>query len=317
MKLKISAFDGNADHRLIVNTPLSDVTSLVESDAILIDPDNMALELRSIPTGHGAKIQAFVEGMTRKQSEIRAFLERKRGVVICYLRQSSTIWVPNSGQTYNNYSLLQGVRMQNGDALHNPIISRIRAGVGEQYQPVGNDPAATGFFRILRGKVKIEAYFDVPPEENAGEVLAINPVRYPVALSVNTYDKGRVYFLPVPSDAEPSRIGAAVVELVRTYYGGALETIEPEWAASVVVPGSNQWDSEIESIQSKILECEKRLEELEHKRTHLLSFKRLLFGTGTEVLEPAVREALRLFDFQVLGPEDYEEEWDARIEDRP
>ena len=158
--------------------------------------------------------------------------------------------------------------------------------------------------------MEFEGHLANIPEQ--ARAIAHNSVGQLISSQFNA-GSGKIILLPPPVDIPSERIGAAVVEVISALLRDDPEISEPDWAASVIVPGSGNHDARILGLRNRQKDLKDELKGLETERASLLHFKHLLFGTGKSVLETVVRSALRLLEFQVPEPEEYSGEWDVEL----
>jgi hypothetical protein len=325
MKLRVLAFGENIQHKMIDILPeFVDPRSLGDYDAFIFDPAQMFEEFQSrfakvSPRQHIAGneeiSQQYWDAACRRRAEISAFIHQKGGLVICLLRPIFDKYIvePQGGKhVISVYSAFDSVRSH---GLYPVPLDAIRAGKGSQFALLKGHDVIEPYFQVLSQALEVEAHFE---RTDNMESIAVNPLGQSIS-TVFSGGAGRIFFVPVPlSNADPRRIGSAIVECVRRYYGGTLDVEVPGWAAAISVPNAQQFDVTIDCHKQQLKAMQGSIDELEEKRDALNAYKRLLYGTGTAVLETIVRQAFRLLGFSVPDPDEYEEEWDAvlREDDR-
>jgi hypothetical protein len=298
MKRRILNFRVPAKHHLI--TDLADfrhLLSISDYDALLIDP------------------QALDSGMTsddlrRRIFEINDLLNLKGGIVICMLRQNWTLVV--SGAQMDRYGIFELTAPRIVPMLR----TAVRPGDGSQITPVSSAKGMLGgYFRLLSGSLRFAAYFDTADANIAavgGIVFAHDSVRHAVAVEFDL-GAGRLCFVPVPQDVSGEQVGAAIVRVVETHFGGPREIEAPAWSVDVPIPGGTAYDAKIADLEQKEQQIDTEIAQLKQKRADVLSFRMLLYGYGKSVLEPVVRSAFRLLGFTVPEPDEYAGEWDVEL----
>jgi hypothetical protein len=156
----------------------------------------------------------------------------------------------------------------------------------------GGQGVAVEYLRILRGHLRFDAFFRCTREdlEKQGATLAVNSVGHPVAAEFRV-GPGIVSFIPLPQDVPGERVGAAVVQTVRSFFAGDVELEEPEWARNLPIPGAESHDEEIVRLQGEYEHLRERIASLESERQQLLDYieaeaqegknhKGLLVGNG-------------------------------------
>jgi hypothetical protein len=253
----------------------------------------------------------------RRRQELRDLVRIKGGIVICVLRPSTYIQVQNAGNL-PRYSLLEEIDHRATQMMQ----SQVKPGMGTQLRLVQNAKGAmNGYFRILKDRLSFEAFLDAPEGEITavrGRVFAFDSVDHPVALEF-TVDGGRVCYVPVPTGAaaSPQQVGAAVFQVIATHFDGTDEIELPPWINEITVPGADANDEQIAKLERASEDIKAEINQLTEKRSSLLNYRRLLFGTGKSVLETIVREAFTLLGFTVPEPDTYQGEWDVELHDAP
>ncbi len=302
MKRRVLSFGVPATHSSI--TPLAgfgDSVSISDYDAFILDPH--ALGAQQWP-------RALFE---RRQRELRDLVSIKDGVVICFLRADRQIVAVQLGGM-SCYALLDQTLSQPVSLIRNTV----REGEGSQWRLVSNAKGAMGgYFRVLQNNVRFEAFLETQAnavETMNGIVFAKNSVGYPVAVEF-VAGTGRLCFIPPPHGVPGDRVGAAIARIVDAHFGGPAEIEIPAWAIDVTVPGAGANDGRIAELEKKMEEIKAEVSTLEEQRADLTNYRRLLYGYGKTVLEPVVRQALRLLGFEVPEPEQYTGEWDVELKD--
>lgn len=307
MKKHILNIGVSATHDLITTLGgLNEAPSISDFEAFAFDA--MALVRMAItPLGY-----------IRMQNEIRDLVAKKGGVVISLLRQVYPLGFAAGGRNpADSYGLLDNVASDGltriRSALHHASGSQIKV------VPDARGPSAQ-YLRVLGGVLRFAAYLDIGLADLAaisGTIFAVDSVQHAISLEF-TVGVGRVCFVPVPDGATGDRVGSAIVRLVEAHYGGPSEIEVPPWAVEVRIPGATIHDASIAALKGKKEQIEAEIGQLEQKRTELLNYRILLFGYGKSVLEPIVRSAFRLLDFEVPEPDQYKGEWDVELhEPRP
>ena len=290
MKLRIANIGIPAIHESMTSLLLRSSQSISDFDALVFHPFAV-----------GAELGGDIGMLLLKQSQVKDLLNVKAGVVIAMLS-------PSAGGVH------QGSRYFDGYYLIESAIGKaeVVSGSGTVYKVApGASSAGLKYFRALDGHLQFEGHLANVPTH--ARVIAHNSVGQIVAAQFPA-GGGKVIVLPSPTNISAARIGAALVEVVNALLkDDDPEVSEPEWAASVVVPGSGAHDPRIVELRNRQKELKEELKQLEAARLHLLKFKGLLYGTGKAVLETAVRAAFRLLGFEVPEPEEYSGEWDVAL----
>jgi len=306
MKYRVLNFGFPATHEGIT-TPgqLIDPSSISDYDALILDP------LPGILTAGAQAFGATV--VQRRQREIHDLLLKKSGIVICVLRPSLPINVQGMGLLHT-YSLLDQASHRTAELVH----ARVRQGQGLQFKVISQARALVSrYFRVLGPNLRFDAFLDATEPElgqSGGTLVAVDSVGYPVSVEFMV-EGGRLCFVPPPFNVPGERVGAAVMRVVEAHFGGPGEIELPAWAKDISVPGADSNDGRIAELEKRREDLEAEISRLREKRSELLDYRRLLFGYGKTVLEPAVRTALRELGFNVSEPQEYAGEWDVELKD--
>jgi hypothetical protein len=298
VKKQVLNFGITATHDLI--TPLdnfADPRSISDFDAFAIDVAALS---------GGVTQDAFI----RRRNEIRDLLTLKGGLVVSLLRHNIPLGFP--GMVTDIYGLFDLVAL----GAMNLIRASVRAGTGVQIKVVASmiGPSA-GYFRVLKGALRFASYLatdDASIVNSNGAVFAVDSVAHPIAVEF-LVGAGRLCFLPVPQAVDGKRVGAAIMQIVETHFGGLSDVEAPAWAVDVMIPGSNAHDGRIAQLERERAQIETEIAALKEKRDDLNNFRVLLYGYGKSLLEPVVRSAFRVLGFLVPEPEEYAGEWDVEL----
>ena len=303
MARRILCFGLGAEHRRITNlASFEDRVSVTNYDAFAFDPN----VLRDEGVIDGA---AFF----RRQCEIRDLVRRKGGLVLCVLRPELRVHTLTAG-ILNVLDLLDLADQRAGI-----VKASLRLGTATNWGYVkGAEGVTCNFVRALAQHLRPEAFL----EEEEGPlrlrdvtVIAANSAGWPVSFEFVS-GLGRICFVPVPlPDVPDGQLGAAIARMVEEHFGGPAEIETPDWVGAVSVPGADAHNIRIAELEKRAEEISEELSRLDGKRSQLLNFKVLLYGSGRSVLEPVVRRALRELGFKVLEPEEYDGEWDVDLTD--
>jgi hypothetical protein len=111
---------------------------------------------------------------------------------------------------------------------------------------------------------------------------------------------GPVVILPPPTEFT---IEEAIRLILAKLYGVALESVEPEWLQKYKVPGENELEKEIWSLEQRIEEKKRKIEQKKKQMKDLTKFKKLL-TEKREVLEEIVWETLEELGADVKRPDE-------------
>lgn len=303
MKKRILTLGISATHDQITVLPnINDPACVSDFDALAFDP--IAIAQNGLPP----------DNFGRRQNEIRDLVNRKGGVAICFLRQINNLnyFYQPTNRHADTYGILDTAALN----VLIRIRETLRVGTATQIREVPNSKGSiAGYLRVLQGALRFAAYLDVEPDNLAslgGAVLSVDSVGHPIAVEF-AIGPGLMCFVPFPEAATGDRVGAAIYRIIKGHFGGPGEIEAPPWLVEVGVPGATSYDSPIAALERSKKETETEIEQLKQKRDELLNYRVLLYGYGKSVLEPAVRTAFRLLDFEVPEPEQYKGEWDVEL----
>jgi hypothetical protein len=299
MKLRVLSYGVDAKHGSITRLgSLSEPISISDFDAFFCDLQRLSSE--------GVDQGTF----ERRKFEIHALLQRKGGIVICFLSPDG----PVSTGFVNRYALLSTAAPRVAGLVQNFV----RYGEGSRLKILRTKvTASSAYFQVLQSAVRFRAHLmisDTQVAAEGGTTLATDSADYPVAAEF-AIGEGRLCLLPEAIGISPERLGAAALRVIEAHFNKTAEVEAPSWAADSTVPGADAHDEEITDLVKRSEELALRIEALKGEREDLMQYVRLLFGYGKAVLEPTVRSALRVIGFEVPEPDQYAGEWDVELRD--
>lgn len=150
------------------------------------------------------------------------------------------------------------------------------------------------------------------------EPIALNGYSKPIAASFSITVKAKPRYAFGESDARvistsgpliilPPPTECTIEESIRfilaKLYGVALESVEPEWLQNYNVPGENDLEEEIRSLELRIEEDKREVEQKNKQMKDLTRVKKVLTETG-DVLEEIVWETLEELGATVKSPDE-------------
>lgn len=114
---------------------------------------------------------------------------------------------------------------------------------------------------------------------------------------------GTIVLLPLIGRISPEE---ALAEILQEEIGLSLESPEPDWAQNIEMPGVPELVHQVEEARSRIDHETEIVEAFETKIADICSFRRLLYGTGSE-LEAIVKRSLEQLGATV-SPSKYSQE---------
>ena len=350
MKLRVASIGWDIEHEDISEIDFYQGESISSYDAVLLNPNHLPVEWTAIyssmdktgpsvskneklfvtPTQTEAA-HAILDGEKRKEKEILELLYKVGGVLVAKITSPVTLSMRDrqgQGQErekITNYSWLPKVR---GEGpiwdLSETIPRAIEERCGIRIDGVQvKSPAHpfSNYVNVLKRDNKEVAGFDVgallnPPEGLADRYIteiATSRIDHLLAAEISV-GHGRIVFLPEVEVYNTERETGLLLECISAIIGEETPSNTPEWVEQFHIPGEEQHQEEIEEINEKLDRLKGRKKKLQGDQQEIVSYKKLLYGSGKFVLEPQVRQALELFGFQVTRkPTEYEidEEYDA------
>ncbi|HET8923939.1 MAG TPA: hypothetical protein VFN26_13200 [Candidatus Acidoferrum sp.] len=302
MGRRILSFGVGATHaRMTRLTNFEDTVCLSDYEALVFDP----FALRNA--------QVNAAAFFRRQAELGDLVQRKGGLVVCFLRPPSQIQLLGSGQ-FDVLSIFEAADLRAAGMVRETL----RMGTTTRWGAVkGAMGVTSGYLSALMGRLQSEAFLQTDEarlKNYAGKLAAGNSAGWPVAVEFES-GPGRLCFVPVPQNVPEGQLGSVIARMVEEHYGGPVEIDTPGWADAVSVPGADAHIARISELERQQDEIGVELSRLGKERSELLNFRVLLYGYGKSVLEPAVRRAFEKLGFKVLEPEEYEGEWDVDLTD--
>jgi hypothetical protein len=301
VKLRILTCGLAATHEsFTILTGLNETTSISDFDALALDPAGLL----------GRPVSS--EDFTRKQQELRDLIHAKGGAVLFLMRAS--VFIQTSNRHENHYSLLQGV----SEHIPNLMGPSVRVGEGSLVNLTRSAGGASSeYFRILKQRLRFTSYLESSqPLLNRlnGKIFATDSVGHAIAVEF-AIGQGILCFVPIPHNVTGEQVGAAIANTIAFHFKKPFDIDVPPWCREISVPGAGAHDERIAVLERSKEDIATEISVLKDKKNELLNFKRLLYGYGKAVLEPAVRSAFRLFGFEVPEPQDYRGEWDVQLND--
>ena len=302
MGRRILSFGVKATHARVTRLAnFEDTVCLSDYEALVFDP----LALRHAQVSHAA----FV----RRQAELGDLIQRKGGLLVCFLRPPSQVQLAGSGVV----DVLSIFDAADVSAL-GIVRETLRMGTTTMWGMVqGAKAVACGYLSALKGRLRSEAFLQTDAarlQNSAGKPVAINSAGWPVGVEFDS-GPGRLCFVPLPQDVPEGQLGSVIARMVEDHFGGPVEIDTPGWVDAVSVPGADANTARISELELQRNEIGAELSRLRTERSELLNFRVLLYGYGKSVLEPVVRRAFGKLGLKVLEPEEYEGEWAVDLTD--
>lgn len=282
MKLKILSVNFPIEGAGIENCDgIHTAPSFSDYDAVIIDP-------RDIPDFSWEERSQF-DFLYNKKEELESLLKITKGIVVCILRTGG-----NNLGLINRYSWLP---------VDFPVISR----KGKETKLVNKHHPFNQYLNAFKDSLYFEAV--LLPSSRKFMPIATNKVGEFIAVE-DSFGEGKLIFLPPTNNPDPKKVGGVLIDCIRGSLEWSAPSWKPDWLSAYSLPGEAEITTAINELDDKISEIEKSKKEFEAEHDRRGMLKSLLYEQGKYGLEPAVREAFRVLGFNVLNPEDYDEEYD-------
>ncbi|MBE0426224.1 MAG: hypothetical protein IBX72_06220 [Nitrospirae bacterium] len=307
MKLKILSVDFPVEGKGIENYSFYEAPAFSDYDVVIIDPQNISGlwnkikperdgSLHTYTSQDGGFGKRLTSSMSRKKDELRSLLKITEGIVVCILRNQGhklKLYEGYNSWTIDRYSWL-------------PIGFRPISRQGKEIKIINKHHPFNQYLNAFKDSLYFEAVLEryremLPIATNkVGELIA---VEYPI-------DQGRLIFLPSLNNPDSEKVGGVLIDSLKGSFKWNIPDDKPAWLSTYSLHGEDKIIAEIKEIDDEISKIEKRKEELESEHNRLELLKSLLYEQGKYSLEPAVREAFKILGFNVLEPDEYDEEYD-------
>jgi hypothetical protein len=169
------------------------------------------------------------------------------------------------------------------------------------------------FISTFKNELKHEAILRLAPDTRGLRIIATNKVNEVIAAEIS-FGEGKIIFLPTikPQSGDSIRmIQNVFVNCIMRTLGCSTPATKPDWIGKYSLPGVESLAQELEGLKTTFSDLQQRSDKLEAEKNRLEMLTNMLYEQGKYTLEPSVREAFRIFGFNVTDPKDYEEEYDV------
>jgi len=336
MRTKILAVGKMINAEGIKNDNFESAASFSDYDVLIIDPRNILPKLYRGPSrfnpdgkyhtdgrfdhGHG---MGLISLFAKRISEIGRLLNISQGLVICYLRKKEAELVvqTHGGMTaLDNYSWLpecpiiyEGMRTPSSVSLSSLL--RFADTEGVELSSLNHRHPFVQWFRAFKGAIRFECVINIHKDlVRKTHILARNKVNEIIACEIKV-EGGRMIFLPPVDSPNPEMETGVLLDCIKGILDIEYESTPPVWIEKYPLPNEKVNAEKIEELETRLKELSSEKARLEDEQYRIRKFKGLLYETGKRGLEPLVREAFRLIGFNVLNPEEYDEEYDLFIKE--
>lgn len=307
-KLKIITLHYRIKHEDVRNYTLNSAGTLIEADAVVIDPEGITFEVLASSQFHeigsygGRPIlydsysHTVIELFERRRKELSLLLQNGR-TVFCFLRPKYDVNV-----IMDVTQSLKGARTINHRHLETISNYSILPYCPAFTQGSGNEISLnkTNFLSNLV-PLKEFLYYEAYVIGNIKEALTLATVtstNNPVGLIVPV-QKGHIVFLPIIHKSVPSpRVFNFFCNFIKAMEAKSGVTSPPDWCLKFPVPGEKEKLEQIFRMEKEIEVAKSKLAEEINVLTEIQEWKGLLFEQG-KPLEQLVMKALELLGFSV------------------
>lgn len=314
MKIKMLAVEFPLLGRDATTASFYDAYSFSDYDVLVIDPADISekWEKKVVPHsdgslhtyfrydgGFGKSLLAIME-VRRWETEL--LLQVTGGIVVCFLRLTGTHLQLSDDPSH---PLAQKWLVDRYSWL--PVNLDLSYCVGQEIGEIDRQHSFSQYFTEFKNDICFEVRL---ASSHSCRSIAKNKVGEIIAAEV-PFGQGKFIFLPpLAEGVERKRLSAILIDCIHKSLGWTISLAKPDWADKYEVPGELEARREIEGVEVKMSKLTEELEKSQERLRNLEMIKSLLYGQGKYVLEPAVRRAFRILGFNVLQPEEYEEEYD-------
>jgi len=194
-------------------------------------------------------------------------------------------------------------------------VDRLTDGKGFGLTLVDKKHPFSTYYHAFKEALNFTAYVDILTSDfNIGEAFLSNLVNQVVGFS-HEISRGSVVFLPdyISNPENDKKFVGVILDIVTKILGTHIKSVPPEWVNNFTVPGLEELNAKISSLQGKISNLELLKTEVEAQRDSLDDYKFLLYEQG-HALQNKVVEALRLMGFNGETIQDENTDYDVVLD---
>lgn len=339
MKFKVLAVDSRIVGGNVTNASFYNASSFSDYDVVVIDPISISDAWKNVKSRDDGSLlvysnsdqgfsKALVEIVKQRAEETRLLLEKTEGIVVCFLRQKGPIlnyksssftdehassihrysWLPRK-----EYSYWEGARKIQRKCWFPGYSFDPIPRIGQVLGEIDKTQPFSQYFMSLKEEIHFEAVINDTELLRVAKPIAKNKVGEVIALELS-FGQGKFVFLPPPSKSiDEEKASGVLIDCIRKSLHWTQPLIKPDWINKYELPGEAEVEQQVEKVQKNIANLEKKKQSRQERRDKLEMLKGMLYEQGKYGLEPPVREAFRILGFNVLEPEEYEEDYDLYI----
>jgi len=295
--------------------------SFAENDVVIVDPTNVGLawdgKAQSVRSNGSLWNQHNTDGgfslgltqhLIQRKAEINMLLEITGGILVCFVKQQSPKLHCKSSTEHDRTAWALGTY------TWLPIEFELLPREGNEIREIDKSHAFADYFTELAEDIFYEAVIPDGKLLSSSKILARNRVGEVLAIE-KSIENGKIIFIPpVKKEYDTKKVGGVLFNCIRGMTQGIVVESKPQWISDYILPGNSEIKAKKEVYEQNIKKLEDEKTEVEKRLLELDKLRSLLYEQGKFKLEPAVRAAFRLIGFNVLEPEDYDEDYDLFIQ---
>ena len=328
-KLKILNIYTSAHHETFENYDFWNAPSFTDYDVIIIDPqyisefwektkpssDGIRRTYTNEDGGFGAYVLNFV---VRRQNELISLLNNTNALLICFLRKPFNPLYIITPHSQGKYESIIDIYSWIPEKIFN-FSKDIKVSEGKVISWIDKKHPFSQYFKVLRDNIHYEVIVDSENLPDNAVPLAKNRVGEIVAFEI-PFDQGRLILLPPASQIEDSisksnKIGGVLIDCIKKALDWQEPIEKPDWINRYTLPGEEDLRLSLHDLEEQLKVLNAKKKEIQEDLNKIEKLKSILYGTGKYELEPAVRDAFRVLGFNVLDPDEYDEDYDLYIKE--
>lgn len=340
MKIKILSINRRLEHDLFINDDFSTAPSFSDFDVVIIDPQGLKYlwttgQVKRLldgsyytdarnDGGFGVKkISLFND----RRIELEKLLKVSGGILICYLREREIGLNINhiggfgiSKKFLDNYSWLPSHKFEWVENLishwyYFPSELEFISRKGSEVSFIEQSHPLSIYLNAYRKEIRFECIMEVGERlRKFLKVISKNKVQEIISGEVSI-GLGKIIFIPPIISQDKKKEAGILLNCIDGIMEYGYESPAPEWIGKYSLPNENKNEESIKKLSEEILALSQRKQKMEDEQRNISKFKGLLYEKGKRGLEPLVKKAFRLMDFNVIEKEKYEEDYDLYIKE--
>jgi len=301
MKKRILSIGQMIDVAGIENANFFEAKSFTDYDDIIIDPTCVSGQDPRDPQ------------ILRRRDELEDFFRTLGGNLICFLRPETKLysWFPpiEIDLTYLDF---QENEKQYTKKIHSakfPDGFHIIAREGKTIGALNKRRSFARYFEELTEEIQYVGVIADEWQHLDDYVIARDRTRKIVAMELPV-GIGKLILLPPNRCEDREKVGGVLRSCLEGLEGIPSSAPSIEWLGAFTLPGEDAIREEINKVEQEISALDEDRQKWMSRLEGVEKYKVLLWGKHKRPLEPVVRDALRLIGFNILGDDEYPEEYD-------